>query len=302
MSLRDYLRLRSNRRQALTQLCACYPGSEIAKLDPAIRYLHLQLGDEQGRSVLAWFNVDDWLEKMGIHLPEIPWFEVPLSYLIRWLKSFQISFLVNQTDWQVTQIAECIQPLPEEVLMLPADPCPLFCIDWPQGHTGVQFGPMITVWHIPFRLQVILGYSQIKLSQLTDLAPGDLLLITQMFTHLAIGQCRLYEVSYGLNQEIIVGNELTKDHEVYQEGETLNDWGCLPVNIEFVLDSRTVTLSELDEIKAGTSLILSHDAEKKIAIYLNKRLFASGELVVLENGPLAVEINRVNPGLIEEAE
>jgi type III secretion protein Q len=33
-------------------------------------------------------------------------------------------------------------------------------------------------------------------------------------------------------------------------------------------------------------------------IYLNKQLFARGELVALENGTLAVEVNHVNPGLV----
>ena len=32
-------------------------------------------------------------------------------------------------------------------------------------------------------------------------------------------------------------------------------------------------------------------------IYLNKQLFARGELVALENGTLAVEVNHVNPKL-----
>ena len=88
------------------------------------------------------------------------------------------------------------------------------------------------------------------------------------------------------------------EEETRQEDEKLYEWADLPVEIEFVVDGSNVTLVELGEIRQGSALPLPRDAEKNMKIYLNKQLFARGELVALENGTLAVEVNHVNPGLV----
>ncbi|WP_312043288.1 FliM/FliN family flagellar motor switch protein, partial [Erwinia sp.] len=157
--------------------------------------------------------------------------------------------------------------------------------------------PAISASQVPFQLNYVLGYSQLSLAQLTNVAAGDSLLIKHNFIHLAVGDRQLFKLSYYPNQEVSVEEQLEEYDQAYYEDEVLHDWTSLPVNIEFVLDGRTVTLAELDEITPGTSLALTPGAEQNIKIYLNKKLFARGELVALENGSLAVEVNHVTPSL-----
>jgi len=78
------------------------------------------------------------------------------------------------------------------------------------------------------------------------------------------------------------------------EEEHLLDWTKLPVDIEFVLDNNTITLGQMNDINIGSTLPVSMNAEQKIKIYLNRKFFALGELVALEGGGLAVEINQIN--------
>jgi len=298
MSLRSHLRQLDSRQLLRNR----YPGSEIVEFSPEGRYLQLLLQDEQGSRTQAWLNADVWLGEMGVHLPDIPWQEVPLNYLTRWLNHIQISFLFEEKVWDAVQIAVSALPLPEKALSLPAEPCPLLCLDWPDAGEDEQAVQTIAVDRVPFLLQYVLGYSQLTLSQLTGVVPGDLLLIKQDFAHLAVGRRRLYRLSYHLNQEVIVEEQLAERYQEYREEEVLHEWVSLPVEIEFVLDGRTVTLAELEGIKPGTALTLNPAAEKNIKIYLNKKLFARGELVALQNGSLAVEVNHVNPTLVGTTE
>lgn len=297
MSLRSHLRQRDSRHHALERLRNRHPGSEITEFIPEERYLHLLLQDEQGNRAQAWFNVDEWLGYMDVHLPDIPWTEVPPLYLARWLKQLQLSFLIAENVWDVVQVAQAAGPLPEKALSLPAEPCSLMCLDWPDDGDNTHGGPSISADRVPLRLRYVLGYSQLTLAQLADVSSGDLLLIKQDFVHLAIGDRRLYKLSYHPNQEVIVEEQLAEHYQEHREEEVLNEWTSLPVDIEFVLDGRTITLGELDGITPGMALALTPDAEQNIKIYLNKKLFARGELVALENGSLAVEVNHVNPTL-----
>lgn len=302
MSLRGHLRQRDSGQLALELLCNRHPGSEIVAFCPEVRYLQLLLQDEQGSRAQAWLDADAWLGEMDVHLPDIPWQEVPLNYLARWMNHLQLSFLSGGYVWDVVHIALSTLPLAEKVLSLPAEPCPLLCLDWPDNGGNAQDAQGIAVDRLPFRLHYVLGYSQLPLSQLAGVTPGDLLLIKQEFAHLAVGHHRLYRLSYQQNQEVIVEEKLAEHYQEYREEEVLQEWVNLPVDIEFVLDERTVNLAELEGIKPGTALALNPTAEKNIKIFLNKKLFARGELVALENGSLAVEVNHVTPTLMATTE
>ncbi|EPF1959016.1 FliM/FliN family flagellar motor switch protein [Klebsiella aerogenes] len=303
MSLRGHLRQSDPRQQALVQLRNQHPGSEIMPVSPDIRYLTLTLQDGHDNPAQALLNVDSWLETMNLHLPEIPWQEVPLSYLAHWLNQLQLSFLVEDKVWNAAQVAVSAPSLPELALSLPAEPTSLLCVDWPDDGVDGPHPQAITATHFPFQMKIVLGYSQINLAQLVDVAVGDLLLIKDVFTHLVVGQRRLYRLSYYLNQEVIVEEQLTAHDEMYRnDDEPLHDWANLAVEIEFVLDGKTVTLADLDTLRPGTTLALNPQAEQQIKIYLNKMLFARGELVALESGTLAVEVNHINPGLIGDME
>lgn len=298
MSLRGHLRKLDRHQLTLELLRNYHPGSEIAGFSEQERYLQVQLEDKQGSWAQAWLSVDAWLGYMDVHLPDIPWSAVPLNYLARWLNNLELSFLIEEKVWDAVQITLPAGALPEKALAIPAEPCQLLCLDWPRRGDRALHVPAISANRVPFQLNYVLGYSQLSLAQLVDVAAGDLLLIKQNLPHLAVGDRRLFKLSYYPNQEVIVDEQLEEHYQEYYEDEVLHDWTFLPVNIEFVLDGQTITLAELDTITSGTSLALTPQAEKNIKIYLNKRLFARGELVALENGTLAVEVNHVNPSLL----
>lgn len=299
MSLRRHLRQRDEDHLKLVQLHNRLPGSELAHPAQNTRYLPVQMHDEEHNQAQAWFDVDGWLAQMNLHLPAIPWKEVPVEYLANWLARLGLNFYLAGTVWSVKAIEPALAELPGTALRLPAEPCPLWCMDWPQDAAVQQNALSVPLWLIPFRLQFSLGRSRLNLSQLIGVDSGDLLLIKQPAAYLTIGARRLYRVSYTLNQEVIVEEQFAEYEEEHRdEDEKLYEWANLPVEIEFVLDGNEVTLVELGEIRPGSALPLARDAEKNMKIYLNKHLFARGELVVLENGALAVEVNHVNPGLI----
>lgn len=295
MSLRNHLRKQDSRQLRLELLRNQHRGSKIVEFSTQVRYLQLMLKDKQGNRSLAWLNVDAWLGDIDAHLPDTPWSEVPLNYLARWLAQLELSFLVQEQVWNVVQIVLPEEPLPEMALALPAEPCPLLCLDWPELGENAWNVPVISASQVPFHLYFVLGYSQLFLTQLLDVAVGDLLLIKQEVAYLAVGNRRLFKISYHPNQEVIVEDKLEEHYQESYEDEVLHEWSSLPVNIVFVLDGQTVTLAELDRITPGTSLTLTPEAEQNIKIYINKKLFACGELVALENGSLAVEIKHVNP-------
>lgn len=297
MSLRSQLRKQDSHQLTLELLRNLHPGSEISELSSDERYLQLLLEDRQGNWGEALLNVDTWLAYMDVHLPDIPWSEVPLNYLGRWLNHLELSFRIEGQVWDTVQIAVPISSLPKKALAITAEPCDLFCLNWPEGGDNAMRVSPICAEQVPFRLNYVLGYSQLSLAQLADVAAGDLLLIKQSFAHLSVGGRHLYKLRYYPNQEVVVEEQLEAHYQEYYEEEVLHEWASLPVNMEFVLDGRTVTLAELNQIAPGSSLTLTPNAEQNIKIYLNKMLFASGELVALDSGGLAVEVRQVNTPL-----
>lgn len=296
MSLRNHLRLRNQQHSALEQMQLQHPGSEIVEVKPEARYLQMHLSDEQGEGAEAFINIDNWLQKMDVHLPGIPWQDVPLSYLARWLNNLQISFLVEEIVWDVQSIAPPADNLPATLLQLPAQPVSLLCHEWPVSNDATQQEGVVLT-ELPFNVRYVLGRSQLPLSVLADVAVGDLLMITDYFPTINIGKRRLFSFNHIENQGVIVEESYNDEMDMYHaEEETLLEWTSLPVDIEYVLDSNTVTLAELEDIRPGVALPIAAGAEQRIKIYLNRKLFAQGELVALESGALAVEVNQINPG------
>ncbi|QUG74589.1 type III secretion system protein [Erwinia sp. E602] len=295
MSLRHYLRQYDGWQNHLKRLMSQYAGSEIINLQADRRYLSMSLTNERQDEVQAYLDVDRWLCEGDAHLPELAWQQVPLTYLSQWLGTMQLSFTVNDTVWTVQRLYQQQQALPERMLLLPAKPCPLLVTDWPAAQESSGTAGNEARTPISFRLQYVLGNSALPLSMLLDASVGDLLLIKHFSPRLVIGQRHLFAFSYQQNEEILVEQQLwDESQENRDEEETLLQWSQLPVDIEFVLDSRTVTLETLDKIAPGTVLPVNSLAEKKIKIYLNRKFFARGELVALDNGSLAVEINQIN--------
>lgn len=294
MSLWSQLRLNDSAQMKLERARHYYPGREIIETQAETRYLQVQLIDEDNRHTTAFFCVDLWLQNMDSHLPGIPWQQVPLSYLARWLNTLQLSFLIEDIVWTVDNIILPEQPVPAKLLSLVAEPCTILCLDWPnysaeENKSGINFS------QLPLTLRYVLGKNQVPLSLLADLVPGDLLIIRQQSYYLAIGQYNLFNFSYQGNDNIMVEQfTLANQQSEYAEEEHLLDWTKLPVDIEFVLDSNTITLEKLNNIDIGSTLPVSSGSEQRIKIYLNRKFFALGELVALESGGLAVEVNQIN--------
>ncbi|MCS3431543.1 FliM/FliN family flagellar motor switch protein [Klebsiella sp. BIGb0407] len=294
MSLQSQLRLIDSKYMNLERARHDYPGREVIETQSDIRYLQLQLVDEDCQQTTAFFNIDLWLNNMNSHLPEIPWQQVPADYLIRWLNTLQLSFLVENIIWNVESISQPEKPVPARLLALTAEPCTILCLNWP-GHSEDESRTGFNFNQIPLNLRYILGTSQAELSVLFNLVPGDLVVIKRPSYYLAIGQCYLFSFSYQGNDEVIV-DKFIFDNQLSERAEEghLLDWTKVPVDIEFVLDNNILTLEKLNDINTGSILPVSFGAEQRIKIYLNRKFFALGELVALEGGGLAVEINQIN--------
>lgn len=296
MSLHHHLRLRNAVQTRLELLRDQFQGSQLIDILPDCHYLQLWLSNEHGEKAEAFLDIDMWLQEMDMHLPGIPWQQVPLSYLVRWLNNLELNFLVTDRVWDVRRIVLPSDELPEKLLSLPSQPCPLLCIDWP-CHSGERINTGISPGLLPFTLRYVLGRSRLPLSELVELATGDLLLIKDDSPTLSVGPHRLFHMHYSEKNEVIVEEPFIVSQEAFRaEEEILLEWSKLPVDMEFVLDNVTVTLAELEDIRPGAALPVRPGAEQKIRIYLNRKLFAFGELVALEGGGLAVEVNQLNPG------
>lgn len=294
MNLRSQLRLRHSKQIILEQAQHGYTGRKIVEMLHGVRYLQLHLVDESDQSATAFFDVDLWLNKMDKHLPGIPWQQVPRGYLARWLNTLGLSFFIEDKIWNVEEISLPEQQLPRKLLSLVAEPCAIYCNDWPiQATTESRIG--ISLELIPLRLRYVLGKTQLPLSELVSLVSGDLLIIRDTESYLAIGQYNLFNFSYQGNDDIMVKEPVFNNQEVEcQEEGHLLDWTKLPVELEFVLDSNTITLGELNDISIGNILSVNTGSEQKVKIYLNRKFFAVGELVALEEGGLAVEVHQIN--------
>lgn len=294
MSLRSLLRVSDSRSVDLQRLRQKFPGFEVIDIQADTRYLQLELTDEHCRKVTAFFSIDLWLNNMNSHLPDIPWQQVPLEYLARWLNTLQLSFLAEDLIWTVESVSYPEKFIPTRLLEITAEPCSILCLDWPdnfekESAIGFDFS------QLPFKLRYVLGTSQVELCALVELLPGDLLVIKKISNHLAIGQYNFFNFSYQGNNEVIVEKSIFNNQfSEREEDGILLDWTKVPVDVEFVLDHNTFTLDKLNDINIGSTLPVSADAEQRVRIYLNRKLFAQGELVALEGGGLAVEINHIN--------
>lgn len=303
MNLRSRLRLINHCQTALELLRNHHAGSEVINLDTGGRYLQLVLSNAQQLQSKALLNVDLWLQEMDHRLPGIPWQQVPLSYIKRWLESIDLSFVLRSGTWNVELINFPAPTLPEKVLSLPAHPCSLYCVDWLDDTYSTLYQSRRNKNTISFIVNFVLGHSQLSLDLIIDIAVGDFLLIKNNFPYLKIGKIKLFPLSLTHNQEVIVlEQDIEAEEDNRDEEEDLLKWSDLPVEIEFVLDSKSVTLAELNSIQPGTAFSLNKDAEQKVKIYLNRKFFARGELVALENGTLAVEVTHINTVSVGEME
>ena len=87
-------------------------------------------------------------------------------------------------------------------------------------------------------------------------------------------------------------------YDTGSEGSLLlaGDLGKVSVKLEFVLDERTITLAELNNLMSGSVLTLGRDAIMGVEIRIAGRKIAIGELIQMDER-LGVELREVYSGL-----
>lgn len=281
---------------------ALIPDARRIETAPGTRYLQLQMISEKGEEAEALFDPDQWLAVMDTEFPDIPWLQVPLSYLAEWMQALKLRFLLEETYW----FAECIT-VPErdisgELIRLPTQPCPLYCFSWPPALRQAAVYQRNIIAALPFTLRYVLGHSQLPLSTLIDVERGDLLRIRDYSPQICLDVRRLFHFCYTPDKEVYVEDAIQEYSHTLPEDEFLAaEWSELPVEIEFVLDRLTVSLGELHDVAPGRILPLTPGAETNIRVYMNRKLLAVGELVSLDEGGLAVDISQVILGNTKSA-
>lgn len=296
MNLRQRLRQVSRWEAALRQQLAHVPGGEIAHTSAATRYLQLELTDDAQQRAQGWMDVDAWAAALAPELPGIAWEQVPLSYLAHWLRGRQPYCRVAGKMWSIRRIDIPAAPPPASLIRLPAQPAPLLCSRWPERETATSMDVPLWLDEIPFELRYVLGRSRLALPLLLDAAEGDLIRIECYDPQLKVGHCPCFRFCVTEDLEVFVEERYhDAEHEALRaEEELIFEWSTLPVDIEFVLANVSLAIGELDSLQPGAQLPLAMDAEKKIKIYVNRKLFARGELIALDDGSLAVEVNQLN--------
>ncbi|MCW2487413.1 FliM/FliN family flagellar motor switch protein [Candidatus Symbiopectobacterium sp. NZEC127] len=296
MNVRERLRRRPQQVNVAWEAALPVPGSEIAQPSPSRRYLSLDLTDEEQNCAQAWVDADEWAAASGCELPGIAWEQVPLGYLSRWLCHHQPDWWVANKRWEIQQASIPARSLPVSLTLIPARPCSLLCCDWPENQEQALLISRPWLEHLPFTLRYMLGTTRLLLAQLVTIAKGDLIRIEHYDPMLLIERCPIAHFCLTQDLEVFVEEFYIADSDdaLREEDEITFEWMNLPVNIEFVLDKVTLTVGELDSLQPGAQLPLNSNAEKQIRIYLNRKLFARGELVVLDDGSLAVEVNNMN--------
>lgn len=283
------LRVVERKNSKLNKLCSILPGSKVVQLSMNRRYANVHLYDGLSDEINALLDIDRWLDVKDIELPEIPWKEVPLTYLVHWLINSGTEFIFNSKVWSINggSIPDNVQ---SEMLQLMSEPCPLLVSDW-------QFpseNKIKLLSELPVELRFILGYSDISLSEIVSLSSGDILLITRQLQRIVYRDNIFFDFIYQNNSGVIVNDRVFGEKTTnYQNAENEHfEWSVFPVEVEFVLDKMIMKLVDLDNISKGDILQITDEAEKNIRIYVNKRLLAAGELVELDN-KLAVELKEV---------
>ena len=119
---------------------------------------------------------------------------------------------------------------------------------------------------------------------------GDILLIGIDTFELYSSEQRIGKFMINDNGEVRVQNL-----NGVTESEELEDHislGEIPMRVDFILQRRTMTLMELDDLYQGQYLQLDPSAEKQVEIMANGIRIARGELVEF-NGRLGIELNHV---------
>ncbi|EKC7685907.1 FliM/FliN family flagellar motor switch protein [Salmonella enterica] len=296
MSLQNkYQFRRVTKEQAhLNTLSKEFFGCKVVSTKMETRYVCIHLNDEQLNDINVLLDIDNWIKLKDVELPEIPWTEVPLWYLIHWLKSSKSDFFFNERRW-VIKDAWLPERVPNKLLQLVSSPCELFIWDL-KSIEDVVYKKQKNKWldRLIFEVKYVLGYSFLPLSEMITITPGDIVLVSYQRFRIVCQDYVIYSFIYKERTGVIVNDRILGEKNIADDNnQEFFEWGELPVELEFVLDKTILKLTELDKIKSGDILQMKENAEKNIRIFANKKMFAAGELVTTEDNLLAVEIQKV---------
>lgn len=295
MKLSTCLRQVNQQYSALQTLQSSLPGSSLIQTDCKHRYLRVEMVSESDESVSIWVDADELLHAEGTNFPKMPWERISIRYIAQWLEGQHVVFTVLGRSWEIKNARVPTLPLPALLVGLPANPCDLYLSEWPEAISNISSQNKLAINEVPFIARYVIGISYLPLDLLIDIQQGDLIRIMTVNPELKIGNFSLFKLNITAEMDIIVEQKLDITNEMEsQDKGVIFEWTSLPVEVEIVLDSFNLTLNELDTIQQGSLLPLTPNAEKKVSIYLNKKFFSQGELVALENGSLAVEVNKIN--------
>ncbi|WP_279205321.1 YscQ/HrcQ family type III secretion apparatus protein [Obesumbacterium proteus] len=247
----------------------------------------LPLADADGRWQ-GWVRLHDWLENAA---PELAGLALSVgidAQVVQWFSAIErpVAFPMPELAYQRLCIGE---PITREAL--PCQPLlrvmgcngPVWLVRAPASTDGEMTLPSGLSWP----LRVVVGESNINLGLLGQVGCGDILLVTK-----AVPEVRCYAATLGTYQQSEEGiiMEAEKSQGVQEEVNVVRDMRQLPVQLEFVLHSRRMTLAELQNLYQGHLFALPAEAELRVEIRGNGARLGYGELVQLDN-QLGVEVN-----------
>ncbi|MBG6244126.1 hypothetical protein CS369_03490 [Candidatus Symbiopectobacterium sp. 'North America'] len=111
----------------------------------------------------------------------------------------------------------------------------------------------------------MLGSTRLPLAQLVTMTKGDVMRIEHYVPILLIEHCPIAHFCLTQDLEVFVEEFYIADSDdaLREEDEITFEWMNLPINIEFVLNSVSLTVGELDNLQPGAQLPLNSNAEKK---------------------------------------
>lgn len=294
------MKLRDKLRQVPVARVPSVPGSRWVQAETGRRYLVIELENDLYERASGWVDVDGWLEQEHGPLAGVAWEAVPLHYLARWLREKCRFFYVDDVVWRVSALTRPEGPLPERLAAVPAMPCPVLCQAWPDMYNGHA----LPVSLIPFTLECMLGYTYLPIREMSGVGVGDLIGIENIAPVLSVSSRPLFHFSINKEMEVYVDKPFYADPEddIPDEAEEVFEWETLPVKVEFLLGRPRLMLGSIQDMQPGTRIDLGPEAEKKVEILLNRKLFGYGELVAIEDGRLAVEVNALLPGAGKDPE
>lgn len=148
---------------------------------------------------------------------------------------------------------------------------------------------------LPITINFELGRSHIRLALLRQLAEGDVVLINNISSDAVI-----HSKVVGTYQKIEGNIMFTQYEETYEKesgietesSPTLTARDSIPVQLTFILEQRTVTLAEVENMYRGDVIPYEVNQEKQVIISANGVHIAKGELIWLGES-LGIEVTEL---------